>query len=77
MGMNTYWATPTTPRHQLVLFSPSLDDAIKADDPLRQLDAIFQDLDWSEYERSYDGRHAWTTANSPAVRRGGHFLRNT
>lgn len=55
MGMNTYWATPTTLRHQLVLFSPSLDDMIKADDPLRELDAIFQALDWSEYERSYNG----------------------
>ncbi len=53
--MSTYWATPATPRHQLVLLAPSLDDMITADDPLRQLDAIFDGLDWSEYDRAYDG----------------------
>lgn len=53
--MNSHWATPTTARHQLTLFSPSLDDMIAEEDPLRQLDGIFESLDWSEYERGYDG----------------------
>ena len=53
--MKTYWATPKTPRHQLVLLAPSLDDMIAKNDPLRQLDEVFDSLDWSEYERAYDG----------------------
>ena len=55
--MNTYWAKPPVPRHQLVLLAPSLDDMIAPGDPIRQLDAIFDSLDWSEYERAYDGAH--------------------
>jgi transposase len=50
-----YWAAPKQERHQLVLFSPSLDEMIGAADPLRQLDAIFGALDWSSYEAAYDG----------------------
>ena len=50
-----YWAAPKQERHQLVLFSPSLDEMIGAADPLRQLDAIFGALDWSSYEAADDG----------------------
>lgn len=55
--MTTYWAKPTTPRQQLVLFAPSLDDMIGADDSLRVLDGVFAGLDWSLYEKEYDGAH--------------------
>jgi len=50
-----YWASPKHERHQLVLFAPSLDEMIGADDPVRQFDAIFSGLDWSSYEAAYDG----------------------
>ena len=39
----------------MVLFAPALDDMIAPDDSLRVLDAVFQDLDWSMYERAYHG----------------------
>jgi transposase len=56
-GMTTYWAKPEIPRQQMVLFAPCLDDMIGADDSLRVLDGVFTRLDWSLYEKEYDGAH--------------------
>lgn len=55
--MNTYFAKPPMPRHQLVLIPTALDDVLLPDDPLRVLEAIFERLDWSRYEAVYDGQH--------------------
>jgi len=54
--MMDYWAKPTCPRHQLLLYAPSLDDAISADHPIRELDAVIKELDWSDWESRYNGR---------------------
>jgi len=50
-----YWAKPPHERHQLVLFTPSLDDAVAADHAVRELDAILNGLAWTEFELDYDG----------------------
>ena len=50
-----YWAKPRYERHQLVLFGPSLDDAVPMDHAVRQLDVILGEVDWSEFEQTYDG----------------------
>jgi len=50
-----YWARPPYERSQLLLFSPSLDDAVPVGHAVRALDAILESLDWSEFEQGYDG----------------------
>jgi transposase len=51
-----YWAKPTLDRHQAVLFSPTLDDSVGNDHPVRLLDEMLNGLDWSAWESEYDGR---------------------
>jgi len=41
------WARAPMPRDQIALFSPTLDDAIRGDHPVRLLDEILRTLDWS------------------------------
>lgn len=50
-----YWAKPRYERHQLVLFSPSVDEMVPQDHPVRELDAIVAAFDWSGFEQGYDG----------------------
>ena len=50
-----YWATAPYKRSQLLLFSPSLDDAVPGDHAVRKLDAILEGLDWGKFEQGYDG----------------------
>jgi transposase len=50
-----YWARPPQERSQLLLFCPSLDDAVPQGHAVRELDAILADLDWSAFEQKYDG----------------------
>ena len=50
-----YWVKPPYERHQLVLFSPSVDEAVPQGHAVRELDTILARLDWSEFEQSYDG----------------------
>lgn len=50
------WAKAPAPRHQLVLISQTLDEAIAADHPIRLFDAVLLDLDWRSWEARYDGR---------------------
>jgi len=40
-------------RHQIVLFSPTLDDIIPHDHPVRLFDEILGQMDWSPWERRY------------------------
>lgn len=51
----SYWSKPPESRDQLVLFSRRLDEVIEADHPVRLLDEILGSLDWSEFEKWYDG----------------------
>jgi transposase len=55
MASQDYWAEAPTQRQQMVLFVPSLDDMIKADDPVRLVDEVLARLDWSIWEGEYDG----------------------
>ena len=51
-----YWAKPPLARDQILLFSPTLDDSISDDHPVRLLDEILRAQDWSAWEQEYDGR---------------------
>lgn len=50
-----YWQDAPIPREQLVLFTSSLDERIPPDHPVRLLDEILDQLDWSEWESCYNG----------------------
>ena len=47
--MAQHWAKAPIERNQIVLFSPTLEDAISEDHPVRLLDEILRGLDWSEW----------------------------
>jgi transposase len=49
------WAQAPCERKQLVLYPQHLDEIITDTDPIRTLDAIFTELDWSTWEARYDG----------------------
>jgi transposase len=51
-----YWAKPALPRHQTLLFSPTLDDCVGNDHPVRLLDEMLNGLDWTAWTAEYDGR---------------------
>jgi len=51
-----YWKDAPMPREQLVLVPRSLEDLIPADHPVRLVDEILDQLDWTQYEAAYDGR---------------------
>jgi len=45
------WAATPMDRHQIVLFSPTLDQTIAEDHPVRLFDEILSQLNWSAWER--------------------------
>ena len=47
------WAKPAFGREQAVLFPESLDGAIRQDHPVRFLDELLSQLDWSKFEGRY------------------------
>jgi transposase len=47
------WATPPLDRRQIVLFSPTLDDSIAADHPVRLLEEMLDQMDFSAWEFHY------------------------
>ena len=53
MASQDYWAEAPLRREQIVLFSPTLDEMIAADDPVRLLDEVLRGLDWSAWEAKY------------------------
>lgn len=55
MTMNP-WAKPLAPRHQLVLISQTLDDAISPEHPIRLFDGVLLKIDWKPWEAKYNGR---------------------
>jgi transposase len=48
-----YCTRAPRPRHQILVFHPSLDDMIPDDHPVRVLDDILRTLDWSDWEAHY------------------------
>lgn len=61
------WAKAPSPRNQLVLFSPSLDDAISENHPLRQLDSLLEGIDWQEWENNYSNDKCGQPAIHPKL----------
>jgi len=53
--MREKWAEPPAPRHQAVLFTETLDDAIPRNHPIRLLDRCLDAVDWTLWENRYDG----------------------
>jgi len=53
--MSIRWAEPKLPRKQVLLIPTSLDAVISEDHPIRQLDVILSDVDWSDWEKKYNG----------------------
>jgi transposase len=51
----TYFAQPKLGRHQFTLFSPTLDEMIPEDHPVRILDELIGAVDCSEFEQTYHG----------------------
>ena len=54
--MDGKWAQPPAPRHQVVLFTETLDDAIPQNHPIRLLDRCLDTVDWTLWENRHDGR---------------------
>jgi len=52
----SYWRDAPLPRQQLVLFPVTIEERIPADHPVRLLDEILNQVDWTEWESAYDGR---------------------
>jgi transposase len=50
-----YWQDAPMPRKQLVLVPTALEVMIAEDHPVRLLDEILDELDWSEWEATYHG----------------------
>lgn len=53
--MRQRWAKAPAPREQLALFSVSLDEVVAQDHPIRRLERLLRQLDWSAWERKYEG----------------------
>jgi transposase len=49
----SHWATAPLDRHQVVLFSPTLDDSILPDHPVRLFDEVLRGIDFSQWESMY------------------------
>ncbi len=50
-----YWKEAPMCREQLVLIAKSLEDSIAEDHPVRLVDEILDQVDWTPYEATYDG----------------------
>jgi transposase len=52
----SYWQDAPMPRGQLVLFASTLEERIPLDHPVRLLDEILDELDWTKWEAVYVGK---------------------
>lgn len=68
--MDKRWASAPSPRHQLVVFAPSVDDAVPPDHAVRFLEACLSELDWTAWEARYDG-HRGQPPIHPMLMAGG------
>jgi radical SAM protein with 4Fe4S-binding SPASM domain len=50
------WAQPVIARQQMQLFPTLLEDLLPPEDPMRQFDALLNELDWSQWEAAYAQR---------------------
>ena len=53
----SYWQDAPQPRGQLVLFAQTLEERIPEDHPVRLVDEILDQLDWTQWEAAYHGSH--------------------
>ena len=53
--MDEYWAKPTRPREQIVMFAPSLDDVIAQDHAVRHMENVLGEVEWTAWEARYHG----------------------
>jgi transposase len=50
-----YWAKPGLDRHETRLFTPTLDECVGDNHPVRHLDEILRGMDWSDWTAQYNG----------------------
>ena len=55
MLVTGYWAEPLLDRERTTIFSPTLDSVIDEDDPVRLVDEVLAEVDWSDWEAEYNG----------------------
>jgi transposase len=55
MRRDIRFATPKAPRRQLALYAQSLDEMVSADAPVRGLERLLHEVDWSAWEQAYAG----------------------
>ena len=55
MLVTGYWAEPFLDRTRTRVFTPTLDSMIDEDDPVRLVDEILAEIDWSNWEAEYNG----------------------
>jgi hypothetical protein len=55
MLVTGYWAEPFLDRERTRVFSPTLDSMIDKDDPVRLVDEILAEINWSDWEAEYNG----------------------
>jgi transposase len=55
MLVEGYWAEPLLDRERTRFCSPSLDSMIGEDDPVRLVDEVLAQIDWSSWEKEYNG----------------------
>ena len=52
----SFWAPAPEKREQVVLFAKRLDEAVRPDHPVRLLDVILGQVNWTKWEARYHGR---------------------
>jgi len=57
--MAEHWAQAPMAREQIVLFSPTLEEAISEDHPVRLLDEILRGVDWCSWVTPCAWRWGW------------------
>ena len=50
-----YWSEPLMDREHTRVFFPTLDSMIDEDDPVRLVDEVLTEVDWSSWEAEYNG----------------------
>ncbi len=55
MLVKGYWSEPLMDRQHTRVFFPTLDSMIDQDDPVRLVDEVLNEADWSHWEAEYNG----------------------
>ena len=74
--MAEHWAKAPMPRDQIALFSPTLDDVIGEDHPVRLFDEILRTLDWSAWIAPWGEHSGRPKATGPITARFRDSARN-